>query len=257
MARHPSLRRWALLGILLLGASPAVAQEPDSGVFALSVELFRGVEAEFGDVVVEEDGAGGLHMTVSLDPAVAGPRASVHQVLVSMSMAGLPEGLSVVPDDPDAMRMSVRPQRGAWASAGAEFGAVVSMKPHDDCRGHRHARHHRHGRHGHSGPVQAVGFTLMADQPLSLDDVLGMTATRRGVVTQIGVMALRADVGRHHPAEVALLGGLFAPDAPAESDGEDDGGSPDNGEDGGVTIPPGCFGVLDPVTGAVVDVICF
>jgi hypothetical protein len=247
---HPaSLRRWALLSLCLLAvAAPAAAQSPASGVFSLDVELFRGTQAEFGDVVAEEDGAGGIHMVVSLDPTVTGPRASVHHVLVSMGMGGLPAGLSVVPDDPDGMRMIVHPQRRPWLTMGAEFGAIVSMEPRHDCRHHRHHGHHPCS----AGPVQEVGFTLMADEPMSLGDVLGMTSTRNGVVTQIGVVAFGLDLGRHH-RKPALLGGLFQAD-PVDDGTVDDGTGTGGTGDG--QVPPGCIGVRDPATGEIIALDC-
>jgi hypothetical protein len=262
MIRPVSLRLWAGLSLcLLLGAAPAAAQSPASGMFALDTELFNGAQADYGMVAVEEDGAGGLHMTVSLDPAVVGAGASVRHVLVSMGMGTLPAGLTVVPDDPDGMEMIVRPQRRPWLTMGAQFGAVVSIKAHRDCRRHRH--HHHHGHHSVE-PVQEVGFTLMADEPLALDDVLGMAATRKGVVTQIGVVAFGA-MDRRHPKAV-LLGGLFEADPVVDDAGGDDGsddGSNDGGDDGnddggGSTseVPPGCIGIRDPATGELIGLDC-
>lgn len=237
-------RLWALLTTCLLVAAPAVAQEPTSGTFVLDTELYRGVEADFGEVAVEEDGAGGLHVTVTLDPAVAGARASVQRIFLSMDE--LPDGLEAVPDDPDALKTRVHPQRHAWYTMGADLGAIVSVRPRHDKR-----RHHWFWRRWHSQPepVQTMGFTLRADAPLTLADVQGMKATWRDVVTQIGVMAYGVDLGWRHPVP-GLLGGLFEADPPPS--GSPGGGPPP--EDG--TIPPGCLGEVDPVTGEVLWVIC-
>jgi hypothetical protein len=235
----------ALLAALVL--APSAGAEPTAGTFALDTELYRGMEAAFGEVRVEEDGAGGLHVTVSLDPAVAGDEARVKHVLLSLDP--LPEGLEAVPDDADAHRVMVRRQRHVWHSMGADFGAVVSVWP-------RHDRHRRHPWRWwrRPEPIQTFGFTLVADAPLVLDDVLGMRATWRDDVTQIGVHAHGLDLGRRHHG-AGMLGGLFEPDAEPEPD-------PDDGPPGGTpppddgTIPPGCFGQVDPVTGEVISIFC-
>jgi hypothetical protein len=248
------LRPLALLSACLFLAVPAQAQDPVSGSFLLDTEIYRGLEAAFGEVVVEENGVGGLHVTVMLDPAVVGDDARVHRVYVSMPE--LFEGMEVVADDPDAFKMSVHPQHHAWHTMGAEFGTVVTISPRHRRRSHRwHHRNHE--------PLQEIGFTLMADKPVMLGSVLGMTATWRDVVTQIAVDVHDLDVGRRHGGH-GLLAGLFEADLPPV---DDEGPPPDDEEtpptddeelpppDDG-TVPPGCLGVLDPVTGQVVSIIC-
>jgi len=240
------LRPLAMLSACLFLALPAQAQDPVSGSFLLDTEIYRGLEAAFGEVVVEENGVGGLHVTVMLDPAVVGDDARVHRIY--MSMPEWFEGLSVVADDADAMRMSVRPQHRAWHTMGAEFGAVVTISPRHHRRWHRW--HHRSRE-----PMHEVGFTLMADKPVMLGSVLGMTATWRDVVMQIGVDVHGLDVGRRHGRH-GLLAGLFEADPPPDDEqtpptDDEELPPPDDG-----TVPPGCLGVLDPVTGRVVSIIC-
>lgn len=247
--RGRAVRACALAVALAMGlvVAPSAGADPTSGAFVLDTELYRGMEAAFGEVRVEEDGAGGLHVTVALDPAVAGDDARVKHVLLSLDP--LPEGLEAVPDDPDAHRMMVRRQRHVWHSMGADFGAVVFVWPRD----HRHGRHHRRGWR-RSQPLHTFGFTLVADVPLVLDDVLGMQATWRDDVTQIGVHTHGLALGRRHH-NTGLLGGLFAPDAEPEPDPDE--GPPDGTpppDDG--TIPPGCFGQVDPVTGEIISIFC-
>lgn len=253
---HPHLLRpLAMLSTCLFLAAPARAQDPVSGAFLLDTELYRGLEAEFGDVQVEQDGVGGIHVSVLLDPAVAGEDARVHRVY--LSMPEWPEGLAVVPDDPDAMRMSLHPQEHAWHTLGADFGAVVKVTARSDRRRHHWFRHH-------AAPLQEVGFTLTADKPLLLASVLGMTATWRGDVVQIGVDVHGLELRRRHHHAPGLLAGVFEADLPPD-DGEDPG--PDDGEDPGPgdgelplpddgQIPPGCFGVIDPVTNTVTSIFC-
>jgi len=264
------LRPMAMLSTCLFLASASNAQDPTSGTFLLDTELYRGLDAAFGDVLIEEDGVGGLHVSVLLDPEVAGEHARVHRVYLSMTE--WPEGLEVVPDDPDAMRMSVRPQDHAWLTMGADFGTMVSIKPRSDHHRHRgHRWHPWHRSHRSHEPMQEVGFTLLADKPLPLASALGMTATRRDDVVQIGVDVHGLDVGRRHSAP-GLLAGLFEADAPPVDDeepipGDDEEPTPDDGEgpgpgDGEVplpddgVIPPGCFGVIYPVTNRVTSLFC-
>lgn len=247
-------RPLAMLSACLWLALPAQAQDPVSGSFLLDTEVYRGLEADFGEVIVEENGVGGLHVTVLLDPSVVGDEARVHRVY--LSMPEWLEGMSVVPDDPDAVRTSVHPQHRAWHTMGADFGAVVTISPRHPRRWHRW--HHRSRE-----PMHEVGFTVMADKPVLLGSVLGMTATWRDVVTQIGVDVHGLDVGRRHSAH-GLLAGLFEADQPPvdeETPPPDDEETPPTDDeelpppDDG-TVPPGCLGVLDPVTGQVISIIC-
>jgi hypothetical protein len=265
MSHSNLIRPLVLLTTCLFLAPVSHAEDPVSGSFMLDTELYRGLEAEFGDVQVEEDGVGGLHVRVVLDPAVAGDDARVHRVY--LSMPEWPEGLSVAPDDPDAMRISLHHQHHAWQTMGAEFGAVVKVTSRSDRRRHHWFRPR--------APVHEVGFTLTADKPLMLASMLGMTATWRDVVVQIAVDVHGLDLGRRHHAP-GLLAGLFDADLPPDDgedpgpdDGEDPG--PDDGEDPGPgpgpgagelplpddgIVPPGCFGVIDPATNTVTSIFC-
>ncbi|MEZ4218017.1 MAG: hypothetical protein R3E88_16135 [Myxococcota bacterium] len=256
--RRTSLPSFVLsLASLALALAPsASAQDATSGAFPLSVELHRGMEADFGDVVVEEDGVGGLHFHVALDPGVVGERARVRRVF--LSMAGMPEGLAVVPDDPDAMRGLVYPAHHEWRTMGAELGVVVALRERAESDAHRRCHRDRHshrGHHGGKGPMLEAGFTLVASAPLALADVLAVTSTWRGDATQVGVGVDDAELGRR--LRPALLGGLFEADPPAPGGGSGGGvGSGGGGSGGGGVIPPGCFGEIDPLTGEVINLIC-
>jgi len=242
-----------LLAISALLASPAVAQVPTSGVFDLDHDLYSATDELFGEVMVSEDGAGGLHFEVSVDPELVGRHAALRRIY--LSMGEMREGLRAIPDDPDALRMMAHAQESSFHTLGAEFGVVVSMKSRD--RDHRWRRfdrfhHHKHGKR--KAPLHEAGFTLVADAPLSLDDVLAMTATSDGFGMQIGVKLDRARVSERRSSH-ALLVGLFTPDALAPGGGT--GGPPTTTPPppGGV-IPPGCFGEFDPATGELLSILC-
>jgi len=244
----------ALLALAaLLAAAPADAEDPTSGAIPLDRELYRGLEDAYGMVYVEEDGVGGLHFFVNLDSEATGDEARIRRVYLSMEDP--PPGLEAVPDDPDAVEMQIDASRYAWIRAGATLGTVVTMRPTL-----MHSRIHwrwwrsRVRWFRRPTPLQEVGFTLRADEPLVLEDVLGMTATWGDQVTQIGVQVFGAELGRRWRAP-GLLGGVFVPDEPASPP---DGGGGLPGGDGWVpspdgTIPPGCLGAEDPVTGEAVE----
>ena len=261
-----SLRRWALLTVCVLGAAPALAQDPTSGVFDLGLDLYSGDEGAFGTVVVTEDGDGGLHFQLSLDPNVVGERATMRRLF--LAMGDMREALRAIPDDRDAVKMLAHRQHYSWHTLGAEFGVIpniraasIEMKPRYEHRKHER-RWRKHRRFWRPEALQDVGFTLVAREPLALADVLGMTATWQGEGMQIGLQVRHAKLGRHHRSP-AMLAGLFEADAPpAPAPTPPGGGGSSGGGSGGPTttpgtvVPPGCFGELDPVTGQVVNVIC-
>jgi len=240
MSLCTTCRPLAALSACLLLAAPAWADDPVSGVFLLDTELYRDLEGAFGEVLVEEDGEGGLHFQVALDPEVAGSRARLRRVL--LSLADWPSGLSVVPDDPDAMRMWMRGQPHPWLTMGARFGGVVKIQPRHERRRRSFWPWHRPRR----APLHEAGFTLVADEPLALGDVLAMTATWRGTATQIGVQVHELRMHRRYRG-FGLLGGLFEADPPPV----DEEPPPDDQE-----VPEGCFGIVDPATGEITQIIC-
>jgi len=244
-----------------LAALPAAAQAPTAGTFHLDTELYRSVDGAFGEVRLEEDGLGGLHFMVTLDPAEAGENAQLKNVFLSLGdQEGWPAGLHVVPDEPDDFAMYLAPQRHGFFSMGANFGGVVSIYERHD---HPHSRGWFRRSHHHDSLME-VGFTLMADAPLTLDDVMAIQSSWRGDMAQIAVYTNHTKLGSRFRS-MALLGGLFEADPPpppppvedddADDEEEDDGGMggglPDDGQ-----VPPGCAGIYDSVTGELIMVFC-
>ena len=216
----------------LASGSPARAAE-----LPLGVELHRGVVADYGSVWVDEDPDGGLSFEIVLKPQVLGKRAELRQLYFNLD--GEFTGLAVVEAMPETARHWLHRGRGWLRAAGARFDLGVAFwTPPSWLK-----RSWRRGRLRMPPPLQEIRFRLVADQVLSLEDLLPMSIGRKGEPVQVAVRVRNAAL-RGRPCSV-VVGGLFLPEPEAEEEDEEPTQPP--GDPGGV--PPGCELLIDLITG--------
>jgi hypothetical protein len=183
--------------------------------FPLTVDLRHAEVDDYGLVHVEEDGAGGLIFSVELDPEILGPRAHLRDL--HFNLDGDLTGLEVLTHDPVPRRYRLR--RHGGFRHGTLFDVSISF---GSDRGRRS-----------NGTLQEVSFSLVADDPLSVDDLLPMSFTRRGEALHMAASVMRASHKRH--GYTVFLGAVYEPEPEPEPELEPE-------------VPPGCELVLDLLT---------
>jgi len=189
--------------------------------FPFTVELRHGEVDDYGLVYVEEDGAGGLIFSVELDPEILGPRAHLRNLHFNLD-SDL-EGLEVLTHDPVARRYRLR--RHGGFKHGTPFDVSISFG-------------RDHGRRS-NGTLQEVSFSLVADGPLSVEDLLPLSFTRRGQVLHMAARVMRASHKRH--GRTVFLGAIYEPDPDPGSELE-----PEPGPE--LEVPPGCEVLVNLLT---------
>ncbi len=145
----------------------ALAMPASASEFHLFTDLRSGEEDHFATAMVEEDGAGGLVFEITLDELLFPEHAHIKRLFFNLETDAT--GLALHSTDPVRRPYKLRDRR------------------------HRHRRFdftvgfgRIHGRRG-NGELKTVSFTLSADQPLSIDDLLVPTTTRRGHEVHLAV----------------------------------------------------------------------
>ena len=208
----------ALLFVLATGSTAMAAD------FPLTSELRHGAENDYGFVHVEEDGAGGLIFHAEIDPEILGSRAHLRKLYFNLDNDV--EGLELLTHDPVPRRYRLR----SHGSSRHHDLFDVSVYFGRD-RGRRS-----------NGTLQEVNFSLVADGPLSVSDLLPLSFTRRGRALHMATHVMRAGHRRH--GHTLFLGGVYEPEPEPDPEPE-----PEPDPDPDLEVPPGCELVIDLLTG--------
>jgi hypothetical protein len=156
----------ALLCALGLVACLGLLPDPAQALtLPLTFEFDDGVEGDYGTVVIEEDGAGGIFFEVSLGPDL-GPDADLHYFYFNLS-SNVPD-LVISSDDPVATVYGLAAGSSVRGGAGSSFDYAVFFGNGAGPPG--------------NGTLQTATFTLSSTSTdLSLADFFELSSTSQGL----------------------------------------------------------------------------
>jgi hypothetical protein len=151
----------ALLGLVF---SPAAASAL-SVTFELEVEFDTGQTASYAEVTIEEN-AGNLDFSVVLSDAL-GSEADLH--VLYFNLLGDFTGVAITTTDNPSRAYRLREDPSVRGGAGSSFDYGVNFG-------------NGAGARNGNGILQAATFTLMADQPLAISDLLESSYAQGGSI---------------------------------------------------------------------------
>ena len=154
--------RWgALLAVLGVGFGPGIAL---AASFDLEVEFDSGQIGTYGVVDIEQN-AGDLDFDIALDPSL-GDDADLHEVY--FNLIGSFTGLAISTTDAPETLYELIADPSTRGGAGADFDYAINFGNGAGKRG--------------NGRLTLVSFTLSADQPLSIADLMETTLASGGSI---------------------------------------------------------------------------
>jgi len=162
----------ALLCALALTACLGFLPEPARALtLPITFEFDDGVEGDFGTVVIEEDGSGGIFIEVSVGPDL-GSNADLHYFYFNL-ISDVPD-LVISSDDPVATAYSLAAGSSVRGGAGSSFDYSVFFGNGAGPSG--------------NGTLQTATFTLSSlSTALSLADFFELSSTSQGLESNFAV----------------------------------------------------------------------
>lgn len=162
----------ALLCALALVAGLGLLPDPARALtLPITFEFDDGVEGDYGTIVIEEDGSGGIFFEVSLGPDL-GPDADLHYFYFNL-IPDVPD-LVISSGDPVATAYGLSAGSSVRGGAGSSFDYAVFFGNGAGPRG--------------NGTLQTATFTLSSSSTaLSLADFVELSSTSQGLESNFAV----------------------------------------------------------------------